>query len=169
MTTTPEPQEEAGEMSVTEWVTLSLRVLLGAWFLYSGGVKLWGSGLDDFVQAVSNYRFPWLPDAWIAPAAYLLPWVEVCAGLCLMLGCWQRGAILVIAGMVITFMIFVGWAWQQQLDISCGCRDNDEPIRYWFKAVELPGYLAVLGWLWWKGQKVPAIWAGLSQKKQNMA
>jgi len=148
------------------WLTLALRVLLGAWFLYSGGVKLWGTGLAEFVQAVSNYQFPLLQDAWVAPAAYLVPWLEVCGGLCLMLGWWERGAILVLAGLVTTFILFVAWAWQQQLDIGCGCHGGGEPIRYWSKAIELPGYLLVLAWLWWKGAHAAPI-AG--QKMQNMA
>jgi len=157
-------QEGAGESSAVAWVTLSLRVLLGAWFLYSGGVKLWGSGLDAFVRDLGNYRL--LPDAWVAPVAYLVPWTEVIAGLLLMLGLWRRGAILVILGMVLGFMVFIGWAWQQQLDISCGCQGDGEPIRYWFKAIELPGYLLVLAWLWWKNDSTPPESA---QKKQNMA
>ena len=162
-----EQQEGAGEMRATAWITLSLRVLLGAWFIYSGGAKLWGSGLDAFVTDLGNYRL--LPDAWVAPVAYLVPWTELIAGLLLMLGIWRRGTILVMGGMVIGFIVFISWAWQQQLDISCGCRGEGEPIRYWFKAFELPGYLLVLAWLWWRGEEAPGITDGKSQKKQNMA
>ncbi len=159
-----EQQEGAGETLVTAWVTLSMRVLLGAWFLYSGGIKLWGSGLEAFVRDVGNYRL--LPDAWVVPVAYLVPWTEVIAGLLLMVGVCRKGAILVIFGMVIGFMVFIGWAWQQQLDISCGCQGSGEPISYWFKAFELPGYLLVLAWLWWKNDLSPL---GSGEKKENMA
>ena len=160
-------EDGVGEIGVRVWITLSLRVLLGAWFLYSGGVKLWGSGLEDFVRALGNYRL--LPEDWVAPVAYLVPWCEVISGLLLMLGIWRKGAILMIFGMVIGFMIFIGWAWQQQLDISCGCQGDGEPIRYWFKALELPGYLLVLTWLWWKGGEAPGLMGWKPQKKQNMA
>lgn len=159
--------EGAGEMTMCAWVTLSLRVLLGAWFTYSGGAKLWGSGLDVFVRDLGNYRL--LPDAWVMPVAYLVPWTELLAGLLLMLGIWRRGAIVVMIGMVVGFIVFISWAWQQQLDISCGCQGDGEPIRYWFKAVELPTYLLVLAWLWLKGNTAPEIRADQVQKNQNMA
>ena len=157
-------QEGAGEISVTGWITLSMRVLLAAWFLYSGGVKIWGSGLETFARDLANYQL--LPQAMVTPVAYLVPWTEIIASLLLMLGVWRRGTILVFAGMVAGFMVFIGWAWSQQLDISCGCQGNGEPIRYWFKAFELPGYLLVLAWLWWKGDEAPSL---EGQKNQNMA
>ena len=157
-------QEGAGETSVTGWITLSLRVLLGAWFLYSGGVKIWGSGLDVFIRDVGNYRL--LLDAWVVPVAYLVPWTEIIAGLLMVVGIWKRGTILVFAGMVVGFIIFIAWAWAKQLDISCGCQGDGEPIRYWFKAFELPSYLLVLAWLWWKGEEAPGLGG---QKNQNMA
>ncbi|MDX1679895.1 MAG: DoxX family protein [Akkermansiaceae bacterium] len=156
--------EGSGDRAVVPWITLSLRVLLGAWFLFSGGVKLWSKGVHAFATDIANYRL--LPDALVLPAAHLVPWLEVFAGLCLMLGFWRRGSILVIGGLVISFIVFIGWAWAQQLDISCGCQSSDEPIRYWFKAVELPAYLLVLAWLWFKDHATPGL---DDQKVQNMA
>jgi len=95
-----------------------------------------------------------------------VPWVEIIAGLALMLGVWRRGTILVMGGLVVGFMVFVFWAWKHELVISCGCTGVDKPINYLFKAVELPGYLLVLAWLWWKGDEAPAL---EDQKMQNMA
>jgi putative oxidoreductase len=122
------------------------RVLLGVWFAYSGGLKIFGTGLDRFTQDVANYQLVKAP--WDAVAGYSVPWLELIAGLCLMLGFLRRGAILTLAGLVVVFSISVGWAWTHGLDISCGCHGGDEPIRYWNKAVELIGYFVVLGWLW---------------------
>ena len=162
--TASQHEQGVGEMTAQTWITLSLRVLLGAWFLYNGGFKIFGSGLDVFAGDLHNYRL--LPDDWVAPVAYLVAWTEVVASLLLMFGVWRRGSILVIFAMVIGFMVFIGWAWRQQLDISCGCRGDGEPISFWFKVIELPGYLLILLWLWWKGDKAPSLW---TQKKQNMA
>lgn len=152
------------EATLAAWVTLSLRVILGVWFIYSGGTKLFGSGLEVFARDLGNYRL--LPEAWISPIAYVVPWTELIAGLFLMMGMFRRGAILVIFGLVIGFIVFISWAWQQQLDISCGCQGDGEPIRYWFKAVELPGYLLMLVWLWWRDDLNPF---GSAEKKENMA
>ena len=126
---------------------LIARVLLGTWFAYSGGVKIFGSGLDRFTRDVANYQLVKAP--WDAVAAYTVPWLELVAGLCLMLGILRRGAILTVAGLVVVFSISVGWAWHKGLDISCGCHGGDAPIQYWHKAAEFLGYFVVLGWLWW--------------------
>lgn len=128
-------------------IALCARVILGTWFVYSGGVKLFSSGLDRFTADIANYKLVSPP--WDAVAAYSVPWLELIAGVCLMLGLLRRGAILTIAGLVAVFSVSVGWAWYQGLDISCGCHGSDAPIQYWNKAVEFAGYFALLGGLWW--------------------
>lgn len=129
-----------------EACSLAARVALGCWFVFSGGMKVFGSGLDRFTRDVANYQLVGPPLD--AVAAYTVPWLEIAAGLCLMLGILRRGAILIIAGLVVVFAICIGWAWVHQLDISCGCHGGDAPIRYWGKAVEFTGYFLMLGWLW---------------------
>lgn len=126
---------------------LIARVLLGVWFVYSGGMKIFGSGLERFTQDVANYQLVGPPLD--AVAAYTVPWFELIAGLCLMLGIFRRGAILIIAGLVVVFSISVGWAWLKGLDISCGCHGGNAPIQYWAKAAEFAGYYLLLAWLWW--------------------
>ncbi len=125
---------------------LIARVSLGTWFVYSGGMKIFGTGLDRFTRDVANYQLVKPP--WDAVAAYSVPWLELLAGLCLMLGILRRGAILTIAGLVVVFAVSVGWAGSKGLDISCGCHGGEAPIQYWHKAAEFAGYFIVLGWLW---------------------
>lgn len=132
--------------------TISARVLLGCWFVYSGGVKIFVSGLDRFTRDVANYKIVAAPLD--AVAAYSVPWFEIVAGLCLMLGILRKGAILTLAGLVCVFAICIGWAWFHQLDITCGCHGGDAPIHYWGKTAEFIGYFIVLGWLWCR--EVPA-------------
>ena len=136
-------------MKKTQAVTIAaitLRVLLGVWFLYSGGYKVLVSGLDRFTRDVANYKIVGPPLD--AIAAYSVPWFEIAAGLCLMLGILRKGAILTLTGLVCVFAICIGWAWFHQLDISCGCHGGDAKIHYWGKAAEFAGYFIVLGWLW---------------------
>ncbi len=123
------------------------RVLLGGWFVYSGGVKIFGTGLDRFTRDVANYQLVKPPLD--AMGAYSVPWLELIAGACLILGILRRGAILTITGLVVVFSVSVGWAWAHELDISCGCHGGDAPIQYWNKAAEFLGYFVVLGGLWW--------------------
>ncbi len=131
----------------TEFIALIARVLLGLFFVYAGGLKVFGTGLDAFTKSIANYKIVGPP--WDAIAAYLVPWLEITAGLCLMLGWMRKGAILMLFLMVCAFSFSIGWAWWHQLDISCGCFGSDEPIRYWAKVVEFIIYFALLGWLWW--------------------
>ena len=123
------------------------RVALGGWFVYSGVEKIFISGLDRFVYDISNYKIVGAPLD--AVAAYTVPWFEIVAGLCLIIGVFRRAAILTIAGLVGVFAICIGWAWYHQLNISCGCRGDGAPIQYWWKAAEFTGYIIVLSLLWW--------------------
>lgn len=121
-------------------------MLLGVWFVYSGGTKIFVSGLDRFTRDVGNYKLA--PPPWDAVAAYSVPWFELIAGLCLMLGILRKGALLALTGLVVTFATSVGWAWSKNLDISCGCHGGDTKLNYWWKAAELTGYLIAFGWLY---------------------
>lgn len=137
----------AHPQSRTEVLALIGRVVLGCWFVYSGGLLIFGPGLDRFTYDVGNYKL--LTPPWDAVLAYTLPWLELIAGLFLMLGIYRKGAILTIAGLVVVFAIGIGWAWKQGLDISCGCHGDSTKINAPRKAIEFSGYFLLLGWLWW--------------------
>jgi uncharacterized membrane protein YphA (DoxX/SURF4 family) len=98
-------------------IDLLLRVIVGGVFIYAGVLKV----LDPahFAKAVDNYRI--LPFAASAAAAVYLPWLEILAGAALAAGVWQRGALLVIGGMLLIFLIALCSAWGRGLDITCGC------------------------------------------------
>jgi uncharacterized membrane protein YphA (DoxX/SURF4 family) len=127
-------------------LALALRVVLGAWFVYSGGEKLFVSGLSEFTRSVGNYRL--LAAPWDAVLAYTLPWFELVAGLCLMLSVLRKGALLVISGLVVIFVVGVGYAWSQGLNIACGCRGGATAMNYGGKMAEFAGYAVVLVFLW---------------------
>jgi len=124
-----------------------LRVGLGLWFVWSGCQKVFISGLTRFTQDIANYQMVKPP--WDAVAAYTVPWVEIVAGISLMLGLLRRGTILAFCGLVTTFAVSIGWAWAKQLNIACGCHGGDAPIQYWFKVLEFIGYYEAFGFLWW--------------------
>ncbi|BCU78805.1 DoxX family protein [Luteolibacter sp. LG18] len=132
-------------------LALVLRVLLGVWFVYSGGEKVFGTGLTEFTRAVANYRIVHAP--WDAVVAYTLPWFEIVAGLCLVLGVLRQGALLLVAGMTAVFAFGVGHAWREGLNIACGCRGSDAPMNYGAKFAEFGAYFAVIGLVWWQERK----------------
>ncbi len=130
-----------------ETIPLILRVLMGAWFVYAGGLKIFGSGLDGFVVDIENYKL--VTGGLAVAAAYIIPWVEVVAGICFMLGILRKGAWWAMLGLVLAFTVSVGSAWWRGLDISCGCLGSDEKISYWKKAAEFALYFATIGYLAW--------------------
>lgn len=137
----------------SEILALTLRVLMGAWFAYAGALKIFVTGLDRFVVDIENYRL--VSGQMAVVAGYAIPWIEVVAGICFMLGILRKGAWWIMLGLVAAFVISVGSAWWRGLDISCGCLGGSEKISYWRKAVEFAVYLAVLGWIGWIEWKSP--------------
>ncbi|MGA0846191.1 MAG: MauE/DoxX family redox-associated membrane protein [Luteolibacter sp.] len=127
-------------------MAISLRVALGAWFVFSGGMKLFVGGIDRFERDISNYGLIDAP--WTQLAAVVVPCFEMVSGLCLLLGCLRKGAILVLATLVGVFATAIAWAWYHQLDIACGCHGGDAKIHYWGKSAELLAYWIILAWLW---------------------
>ena len=148
-----------------EFLALMARIILGLWFVYSGGLLIFVTGLDRFTYDISNYKLVHAPLD--AVAAYTVPWFEAIAGLCLILGILRRGAIVTIAGLVGVFACCIGWAWVHQLDIACGCHGSSTKFHYWGKVAEFAGYFSVLTWLWWTEQRraTPVV----EEKLQNMA
>ena len=75
------------------WLSISIRVFLGAVFIYSAWPKL----IDPpgFAHAVWNYRI--LPSEAINVAALILPWLEFVAGVAL---------ILMLPGLTLTLAFF---------------------------------------------------------------
>lgn len=137
-----------------ERITLALRVLMGAWFAYAGGLKIFGTGLDRFVTDIENYKL--VTGSLAVAVAYFIPWFEVVAGTFFMLGIFQKGAWLAMFGLVLAFTVSVGSAWMRGLDISCGCLGGTEKISYWRKAVEFAIYFAALAWIaWTEWRKTP--------------
>ncbi len=137
----------------SEITALILRVVLGAWFAYAGGLKIFVTGLDRFVTDIENYRMVFAGVAitgnLATAVAYFIPWFEVVVGLCFMLGYLRKGAWLGMFGLVVAFSVSIGSAWWRGLDISCGCLGGSEKVSYWRKALEFVAYFAALGWIAW--------------------
>jgi putative oxidoreductase len=108
-----------------DWFLLTLRLLTGVLFLASGAAKAFlGAGPAGFAESVSHYHI--LMDPWNLVVAYLLPWLEMVAGGCLLGGFLVRGALVIVEGMTAMFAFGIGQAWFRKLEISCGCFGESE-------------------------------------------
>ena len=99
------------------WLALAARLYLGVVFLAACYHKILHP--DLFALDVATYQF--LPLALVNFFAITLPWVELGAGVPLVIGWRTRPAALLVALMMVAFMIALGWALHKGLDMSCGC------------------------------------------------
>jgi len=105
---------------ILHWVQISLKVVLGAIFIWAGSAKL--IDLSSFVESVSHFEIPpfdtqpW--DMWLG---YTLPAFEVIVGSCLILGILYRGALVSAALLSAGFLVAIYSVHTRGLNIECGC------------------------------------------------
>ena len=121
-----------------------LRVALGVVFMVAAADKIASPGA--FAQNIANYRL--LPYQAINALAIVLPWLEMVAGLLLVVGWWTRAAVLIINGLLVVFIVAISQAMARGLDISCGCFDTD-PSAHKMSRWTLYWDIIWLGWGLW--------------------
>jgi len=104
-------------MIKNRYVLLAFRLVLGGVFIWSGTLKVLHP--LEFAQNVAAYKL--FPQWMCFLAGMALPWVELAAGLLLVLGLFRRAAALVAAGLLAGFIILVAVTMLRGLDLSCGC------------------------------------------------
>ena len=102
------------------WLYHFLRLALAGIFIYAGVIKLLGP--KAFAHAIAQYDL--VPDGLLPLVAIILPALEVVAGLGLILE--VRGSLSTIAVLLLIFLMILGYAVWQNLDIDCGCFTADE-------------------------------------------
>jgi uncharacterized membrane protein YphA (DoxX/SURF4 family) len=99
-------------------VQLVLRLLLGAFFVYASLDKI--ASPPGFAKVVYQWQV-------VGPVpsnlvAVTLPWIELVAGLLLVVGAWRREAALVIAFLLVVFIVAAGSVMARGIDVeNCGC------------------------------------------------
>jgi len=99
-------------------VQLVLRLLLGGFFVYASLDKIWSP--DAFARVI----YQWQVTGPVASnlVAVSLPWVELVAGLLLVLGVWKRESALVIALLLCVFLGAAASVLVRGIDVeNCGC------------------------------------------------
>ncbi|HJX52860.1 MAG TPA: MauE/DoxX family redox-associated membrane protein [Polyangia bacterium] len=96
---------------------LAARLYLAAIFLFA----CWHKILQPAAFALDIATYQILPLGLVNPLAIVLPWVELVAGLMLLLGFRTRAAALLVAGMMAMFTVAIAIAVAKGLDMSCGC------------------------------------------------
>ncbi len=93
------------------------RLILGGLFVYAAWDKIVHP--DQFAQIVLNYKL--MPDMGINLLAIFLPWLEMVAGLLLILGIFPKESAAILAGLLLVFILAIGINLARGLDFDCGC------------------------------------------------
>ena len=99
------------------WTELILRWILGITFIYASYYKIISPA--DFAKIIYGYDL--FPGVFINFAAIILPFVELVAGLALVLGIYPRSAALVIIGMLLAFITILSINLIRGHEFNCGC------------------------------------------------
>ncbi len=94
-----------------------LRVALAAVFVYAGALKV--NDPVAFAGNIAAYKL--LPYFAAYLAAAILPWLEICCGVLLIIGWRLRAAAGMVALLNIAFIVALAAAMVRGLDIDCGC------------------------------------------------
>ena len=98
-------------------IVLFARLILGGVFIYASIDKILNPG--DFAKIISNYHV--LPFGLENLLAITLPWLELFAGICLIIGVFIDGATVLVVLMNIVFIFAISQALARGISIECGC------------------------------------------------
>ncbi len=134
-----------------------MQIALGVFFVAAALPKI--GDPPSFAHMVYNYRI--VPGALVNLMALSMPWIELLAGLALVLGIWKGTARTIIAALLVTFIIAISINLARHNAIDCGCFDvsaagktREERIGdMWFVIFRDLGMLLMCAQLWWAGRR----------------
>jgi uncharacterized membrane protein YphA (DoxX/SURF4 family) len=106
-------------------VVRGAQLVLAFVFLVAGLAKV--GNLEAFAGQIHNFRM--IPVWSENVLAMVLPWIEILAGISLLLGVERRAGAWIVAGLMVVFTLGVAQAWMRGLDIECGCFGTGDATR----------------------------------------
>ena len=139
------------------WLTIRVQLALGAIFVIAAIPKI--ADPPSFAHMIYNYRL--LPASLINLSALVMPWVELLAGLALILGLWKAAARNVIGILLAIFIVAISINLARDNAIDCGCfnvadRGKTHEQRIFDMKVDVArdlGMLLMVAQLWWAGKR----------------
>lgn len=135
------------------WLTIRVQIALGLFFVIAALPKIVDP--PSFAHMIFNYRI--VPSALLNFMALVMPWVELLAGLALILGIWRGTARTIIAAMLVVFIIAIAINLARGNAIDCGCFDvsaagktrEERLADMKFVILRDLGMLLMVAQLWW--------------------
>ena len=101
------------------WLTIRVQIGLGAIFAVAALPKI--ADPPSFAHMIYNYRL--VPGPLVNTFALVMPWVELLAGLALILGVWRREAAVLIGLLLLVFIAAIAFNLARGHAVDCGCFD----------------------------------------------
>ena len=137
-----------------QWLTLLVRVFLGGYFLFAAMPKI----VEPYAFSVSIVHYEMMPDWSINAFSLVIPWLELLIGVCLIVGFRVRSASIICAALLAMFIVAIGWAMANGLQIDCGCfGDANKEEVGWGKIFKNLGMMAMCAYLVWRPMSVLAL------------
>ena len=139
------------------WLTIRVQLALGAIFVIAAIPKI--ADPPSFAHMIYNYRL--LPASLINLSALVMPWVELLAGLALILGIWKVAARNLVGILLAVFIVAIGINLARDNAIDCGCfnvadRGKTHEQRIFDMKVDVVrdlGMLLMVAQLWWAAKR----------------
>jgi len=94
-----------------------MRLVLGGTFILAAIPKI----LDPKGFALDITHYDFFPKYVVNLIAITLPWIELFIAFSIIFAVAQKGGVLLLNLLLITFLVLLGQAWIRGLDIDCGC------------------------------------------------
>ncbi|HEV7574150.1 MAG TPA: MauE/DoxX family redox-associated membrane protein [Thermoanaerobaculia bacterium] len=139
------------------WLTIRVQLALGAIFVIAAIPKI--ADPPSFAHMIYNYRL--VPAALINISALAMPWIELLAGLALILDVWKAAARNVTGILLAVFIVAISINLARDNAIDCGCfnvadRGKTHEQRIFDMKVDVVrdlGMLLMVAQLWWAGKR----------------
>ena len=104
---------------LSPWLTVRMQIALGVLFVAAALQKI----VDPpaFEQRIYNYRI--VPGFAVNASALLMPWLELLAGVGLILGIWRRSAASIVGALLLVFIVALVINLARDHAVNCGCFD----------------------------------------------
>ena len=101
------------------WLTVRVQIALGVFFVAAALPKIVDP--PSFAHMIYNYRL--VPGALVNLMALVMPWLELLAGLALILGIWTRSSAGLVGALLLVFIAAIALNLARGNAIDCGCFD----------------------------------------------
>jgi uncharacterized membrane protein YphA (DoxX/SURF4 family) len=109
----------ARDALASPWLTVRVQIALGLFFVVAALPKLVDP--PSFAHMIYNYRL--VPGSLVNLMALAMPWLELLAGLALILGIWTRTSALLVGALLLVFVAAIALNLARGNAIDCGCFD----------------------------------------------